>query len=158
MTDVTDMARRGESASLYEARLEALFELSHLSTDSSLKTITDFALEEAIRLTHSKIGYLAFTNKDESIISMYSWSRQAMKECGLADKPIDYVTADTGLWGEVVRQRKAIITNDYQAPNPLKKGYPEGHLKIIRNMNIPVFEKDHIVAVAGVGNKARYQN
>ena len=46
-----------------------------------------------------------------------------------------------------------MITNDYAAPNPYKKGYPEGHVEIRRHLNIPVFDGDRIVAVAGVGNK-----
>jgi PAS domain S-box-containing protein len=46
-----------------------------------------------------------------------------------------------------------VITNDYAAENPLKKGYPEGHVPIKRHMNIPLFDDTHIVMVAGVGNK-----
>ena len=34
-----------------------------------------------------------------------------------------------------------------------KKGYPEGHFHVSRHLSVPVFEKDRIVAVAGVGNK-----
>src|SRR5208337_51761 len=33
------------------------------------------------------------------------------------------------------------------------KGYPEGHPHIIRHMNVPVMDRDHIVIVAGVANK-----
>ncbi len=51
------------------------------------------------------------------------------------------------------RQRRPVITNDYSAPNPAKRGYPEGHVKVERHMNIPVFEDGKIVIVAGVGNK-----
>jgi PAS domain S-box-containing protein len=76
-----------------------------------------------------------------------------MKQCGIIDKPIVYPVETTGLWGEAVRQRKPIITNDYSAPNPLKKEYPNGHVEVARHMNIPVFDGDRIVAVAGVGNK-----
>jgi len=54
-----------------------------------------------------------------------------------------------------VRRRKAAITNDYAAPSPYKKGIPEGHVPVTRHMNIPVFDGDRIVAVAGVGNKSR---
>ncbi|MBV5349902.1 GAF domain-containing protein, partial [bacterium] len=56
-------------------------------------------------------------------------------------------------WGEVVRQRKPIITNDYSAPNPHKKGYPKGHVHLERHMNVPIFRNSRIVAVVGVGNK-----
>jgi PAS domain S-box-containing protein len=57
------------------------------------------------------------------------------------------------LWGEAVRQRKAVITNDYAAPHPAKKGCPTGHVPLRRHLNVPVFDGQRIVVVAGVGNK-----
>ena len=39
----------------------------------------------------------------------------------MIDKPIVYQVKDTGLWGEAIRQRIPVITNDYAAPNPLKR-------------------------------------
>ncbi len=140
------------SLKLNEACLEALLKLS-LKTDESKKVLVDFALEQAIFLTNSTIGYLAFLNEDETILSMYSWSKQAMKNCEIFDKPIDYPIISTGFWGEAVRQRKPVVTNDYTRPNPLKKGLPKGHIPLDRHMNVPIFDKDKIVAVAGVGNK-----
>ncbi len=150
------VALEAESAELQrhlnEQRLQALVKLSEM-TSASLKEITDFALEEAVRLTRSTIGYLAFMNEDETVLTMHSWSKEAMKECAIQDKPLLYQVAETGLWGEAVRQRKPVITNDYTGPNPLKKGYPPGHVQIRRHMNTPVFEGERIVVVAGVGNK-----
>ena len=135
-----------------EARFKALVELGRLA-DASLETITHHALEEGVRLTGSQIGYLAFLNEDESVLTMHAWSKGAMAQCAMADKPIVYSVETTGLWGEAIRQRKPLITNDYAAPSPLKKGCPEGHVPIRRHMNLPVFDGDRIVAVAGVGNK-----
>ena len=147
--------RQAEDAlRLEQSRLEALLRLSQLA-DSPLQEITDFALEEAVRLTESKIGYLAFMNEDETVLTMHSWSKTAMSECAIIDKPIVYPVETTGLWGEAVRQRQPVITNDYAAPNPLKKGHPEGHVTVTRHMNVPVFDGERIVAVAGVGNKER---
>jgi len=142
------------SLKLNEARLEALLKLS-LKTDESKKVLVDFALEQAIFLTNSTIGYLAFMNEDETILSMHSWSKQAMKNCGIIDKPIDYPIMSTGLWGEAVRQRKPVVTNDYPGQNPLQKGLPKGHIPLDRHMNVPIFDRDKIVAVAGVGNKQK---
>ncbi len=144
--------RAADALRLEQARLEALLQLSHMA-NASLKEITDFALEEAVRLTGSTIGYLAFMNEDETVLAMHSWSKTAMRECAIIDKPILYPVETTGLWGEAVRQRQPVITNDYAAPNPLKKGYPDGHVPVTRHMNVPVFEGERIVAVAGVGNK-----
>jgi PAS domain S-box-containing protein len=137
---------------LNEARLEALYRLNEME-EKTIHEITDFALDAAVRLTKSTIGYLAFTNDDETVLTMYSWSKGAMAACTIADKPLVYPVASTGLWGEAIRQRQPIITNDYAAPNPCKKGYPTGHVPVSRHMNVPIFDGDRIVVVAGVGNK-----
>ena len=145
--------RLAEAALLLErSRLEALLQLAQMGA-ATMREITDFALEAAVRLTGSKIGYLAFMNEDETVLTMHSWSKTAMQQCAIIDKPIVYPVETTGLWGEAVRQRKPVITNDYSAPGPLKKGYPEGHVQVHRHMNVPVFDGKRIVAVAGVGNK-----
>ncbi len=150
--DVTERMQAQEALQFNTERIEALFHLNQMR-DASLEAIADFALEAAVRLTGSKIGYLAFVNEDESILTMYAWSKAVMQECTIADKPLVYPLETTGLWGEAVRQRRPIITNDYAAPNPWKKGYPEGHVALRRHVNVPIFSGDHIVIVAGVANK-----
>ena len=155
--DITNHKIAEEAMCLNESRLETLIELNRM-TESPMKQITDFVLESAVKLTNSKIGYLAFINEDETVLTMHSWSKETMEQCKIIDKPIIYPVETTGLWGETVRQRKPIITNDYSAPNPFKKGYPKSHIKINRHMNIPVFDNKRIVAVAGVGNKVEEYN
>ena len=83
-------------------------------TGAPLNEITNFALEEAIRLTRSKVGYLAFANEDETQLRMYSWSVGDIKECKIKHKQTTYHIDKMGLWGEALRQRKPIITNDYK--------------------------------------------
>jgi PAS domain S-box-containing protein len=141
-----------EALRLNESRLEALWKLSKM-TAAPLQEIADFTLEEAVRLTKSKIGFVGLLNEDETVLSMQSWSKTVMDQCGVIDKPIVYPLENAGLWGEAVRQRRPIITNDYAAPNSYKKGYPEGHVKLHRFMAIPVFDGEGMVAVASVANK-----
>jgi PAS domain S-box-containing protein len=151
--DITDRKLAEEAKKLNENRLEALVTLSNM-TDAGERELTHFAMEAAVILTSSTIGYIAFMNDDETVLTMYAWSKQAMHECAIDDKPLVYPVETTGLWGEAVRQRRAVITNDYAAPNPWKKGTPDGHVRIGRHMNAPAFEGSRIVCVAGVGNKA----
>ena len=150
--DITNTKRAEEALHLNAERTRTLLQLNQM-TGATLQEITDFVLEKAVQLTGSTIGYLAFLNEDESVLTMHSWSRSAMAECSVAQKPINYPVTKTGLWGEAVRQRKPVITNDYHSPNPWKKGYPDGHVQILRHMNVPVFADSRIVLVAGVGNK-----
>jgi PAS domain S-box-containing protein len=150
--DTTERRLSEKTQALNSQRIQTLLQLNQM-TDATLQEITDFVLEEAVRLTQSTIGYLAFLNEDESVLTMHSWSKSAMAECAIQDKPIIYPVATTGLWGEAVRQRRPVFTNDYAAANPLKKGYPQGHVAVKRHMNVPVFDGSRIVIVAGVGNK-----
>jgi len=153
LNDITAYKQAQETIRMDATRLDVLLKLSQMGNASD-KEITDFVLNEAIRLTGSTIGYIAFISEDESVLHMSSWSKSALEECKIEDKALEYPVETTGLWGEAVRQRKAIITNDYAAPSPYKKGYPEGHVHIIRHMNVPIFDGERIVIVVGVGNKA----
>lgn len=141
-----------QAASLNEARLEALLALSQM-TDAPLQKITDFALEQGVLLTRSKIGYLSFANEDETVLTMHSWSRNTLERCQIDDQTYVYPVETTGLWGEALRQRRPIVTNEYAAANPWKRGLPEGHVPIYRHMNVPIFDGGRVVVVAGVGNK-----
>jgi PAS domain S-box-containing protein len=158
VVETTERKQAEERSKLDEARANTLLELSQM-TDRSAAEIANHAMESAIKLTGSTIGYIAFANEDETVLTMHYWSNSAMQQCAMVDKPIVYPVKDTGLWGEAIRQRKAVITNDYAAPNPLKKCTPPGHVRLTRHMNVPVFDGGRIVAVAGVGNKAEdYQD
>ena len=149
--NITERKRAEVALLLDDSRLEALQILSQMD-DASLQEIIDFALEAGVKLTGSRLGYLAFVNDDETSLVMHSWSKSAMRECEIEHKRMVYALAETGLWGEALRQRKAVITNDYPS-SPLKKGTPKGHVKVLRHMNVPILDKGKIVIVAGVGNK-----
>jgi hypothetical protein len=135
---------------LNEERLEALLNLARMEIESGNK-ITDFALEEAVRLTKSGGGYLHFFNEDEQTIQLYSWSKDVLKTCSA--KPDHHYPLDAaGVWADSIRLRKAVIHNNYQSLAD-KKGYPEGHFHLMRHLGIPIFDGDRIVGVTGVGNK-----
>lgn len=151
LEDISSKIQIKENLKLDESRLEALLKLYEMSS-MSFKEIARFVQEEAVRLTQSKMGYLAFL-EEGNMLRMHSWSHDAMKVCAVENRTFKYPLETTGIWGEAIRQRKPIITNDFQAPNPLKKGYPKGHIKISRHMNVPIYDDDEIVGVAGVGNK-----
>ena len=78
-----------------------------------------------------------------------------MDECRVEESAPSYPLEITGLWGEAVRQRRAILVNDYAAPNPGKKGCPEGHVALARFLTVPIFNGESVAAVIGVANKIR---
>lgn len=133
-------------------RLKIINDLSQLS-DIEPGDLYNFALERAIELCDSKIGFLGFLNEDETRVKIHAWSASSMKACEIKDRCIDFEVAKTGIWGEVIRQRNPLIINNYEKENPLKRGIPEGHVPILNYLSIPVFDKGKIVSVLAVGNK-----
>ena len=152
--DITDQKRTEEELRMREERLRLLLAIRSMD-EKSLKEVADAVLEAATKLTDSPIGYLALLDEGEKVLTMHAWSSQAMDSCAVPEPTRIFPLESTGLWGEAVRQRKPIITNDYAASNSLKRGLPEGHIPLTRHMNVPLFDGERIVALLGVGNKKR---
>jgi hypothetical protein len=133
---------------------KALDRLS-LYASKPLGEYKDAITRECCALTGSTLSYFATMNVAQDVLTMVGWSNSAMANCSMIDKPIVYKLTETGLWGDAVRERKAVITNDYKGlVKPTKKGYPAGHVNVRKHMNLPVFEKGRVALVIGVGNKA----
>ena len=124
----------------------------------NLQGFLDYALDKALELTQSEIGYIYFYNEDRKEFYLNSWSKDVMKECSVVYPQSCYELDKTGIWGEAVRQRKPILINDYKAQHPLKKGYPEGHVCLTSFLTVPIFHNQRIVAVVGVANKSSDYN
>jgi signal transduction histidine kinase len=137
---------------LADARLQALLELNQLSS-AGFDEIASYTLNAAITLTESEHGYLALTAEDEQHLHMYAWSDEALKHCQLIDRPREYDLDRVGLWGEPLRQKRGVITNDYASENPTKRGLPEGHIELWRHVGVPIMDGERVVAVIGVANK-----
>ncbi len=150
--DITARKKISEAIKLEAERLKSLVEIVQRESDS-IQQLLDFTLEEAIKLTKSKIGYVNFYDEDRKEFTFNTWSKDTMKECAIVDTPMVFKLEDTGIWGEAVRQAKPVVVNDFQAYNSLKKGYPAGHAKIHKYLTIPVFYQNGIVAVIAVANK-----
>jgi signal transduction histidine kinase len=136
--------------------LQSLYDLIQKDFDTEKELIT-YALEEAVRLTESEIGYLHFLHPDQKTIDLYLWSSEVLKNC-TASKDRHYPIENAGLWADSARLKKPVIHNDYPN-NTEKKGYPEGHSPIERHLGVPVIDKNLVVVICGVGNKkAPYTN
>ena len=149
--DLTEQLLAQQKLRLDEIRFEALYTLSRMIDDPE-SAILDYALEAGVRITESSIGYIYLLNEDETELTLHAWSKNVMPSCNVTSYPDVYKVEDTGLWGDAVRRREPVITNDYEH-DPGKRGTPEGHIPILRHMNVPLTDGERIVLLAGVGNK-----
>ncbi len=131
---------------------QLLLDVLGLTFDSKQEQL-DYALHQILKLSGSQYGYIYLYDEEKQEFTLNSWTNGVMDECLIENAPKVYQLAYTGIWGEVVRQRKPIIVNDLTTPSPLKKGYPKGHVQLQRFMTVPVFIDGRIVAVVGLGNK-----
>jgi len=151
-SDITPRKQAEEALRQEETRLRKLVEITQHSAPD-IQSLLDFALEKCLELTGSRFGYIYHYNEDTRTFTLNSWSREVMQTCTITKPQTCYELANTGIWGEAVRQRSPVILNDFQADHPLKKGYPEGHAPLTRFLTVPVLSNARIVAVVGVANK-----
>jgi PAS domain S-box-containing protein len=156
VTDITNRKRRDRTLKLNEERLESILEFTKREYFSQ-EEITKCALEEAVRLTDSEIGYIHFVDNEEGDVNLvlFSWSNEVSKNC-VAKKVPHYPLDAAGCWADCIRIREPVIHNDYEnlTYEDGKRGLPEGHIPLKRHMSVPIIGNGgNIVAVAGVGNK-----
>ncbi len=133
-------------------RLEAAISILQYDAKDS-KELFEYVLEHAVRLTGSKIGFILNYDGNEKKCVLNAWSKEVMHECTMIEKPEEFYLDKAGVWAEAIRQARPVIINNYKEPNPYKRGYPEGHVELVRYLGIPVFKGKEIVATVGVANK-----
>jgi len=141
-----------EEQELNQRRLETLVKLNQMEELGPLVT-AKFAFGEALRLTQSNIGWMGEISEDQKTMTIYSWVSKITNNCKVQGASDVFSLDNRGLWSMALHQKRPIIINDYQAPNPWKKGLPEGHVELSRLMVVPIMNGEHVVALATVGNK-----
>jgi diguanylate cyclase (GGDEF)-like protein/PAS domain S-box-containing protein len=150
--DVTEVRKHEQLQAKLLQRSSILVEVTSRDFKDRQEQL-DYLLQKALELTESQYGYIYIYDEEARELTLNTWTNGVMEDCEIANPQAKYSLDKTGLWGEVIRQRKHIIINDFQKENPLKKGYPEEHVKLNRFFSIPIIIDGKIVAVAGFANK-----
>ena len=134
-----------------EARLRSLANILQHSGDN-LQDFIDYALEEAVILSGSKIGCLYFYDENRRQLHLNSWSKNCHSESE-TNSPQKCLELDcTGILGEAVLREKSIMINDFSTlRSPI--GAIENLITLNRLLVVPVINNDKISAVIAVANK-----
>jgi DNA-binding response OmpR family regulator len=149
--EIAERNRAAEELRQNVVRQKALLDVYQEISTASVREIISYIVDKCVNLTGSSIGFVGLISDDDQRMEAQIWSEEAMENCPI-DKPLEFSLSEAGLWAEPIRQGRMIVVNDYRAPNPLKKGYPAGHLELVRFMGVPVLDNGRVVAVAGVAN------
>lgn len=135
----------------HETTLTELLDLGQMAYGMNEKEIIQKALSSAVQVTNSVYGYLHFVDQDQNTIQLTVWSEGTLDQCKMQNdghNPID----QAGVWADCVRTGKPAVHNDFQNLSD-RKGYPDGHVNLIRHASVPLFDGDRLRIVLGVGNK-----
>ncbi len=148
---------RFENESMHHLRIQKVLEtrlkLMDFAQSHSIDEILRQTLDEVEKLTDSIVIFYHFVEPDQKTLSLQMWSTHTALELCRADASGSHYSVDNaGVWGDCVHHRQAVMHNDYSSLKH-RKGLPEGHAPITRELVVPIFRKDCIVAIIGVGNK-----
>ncbi len=144
-----DITERKRNSAVNSSRLH-LLQFAEMHT---LPELLEETLNEAEKLTDSRVGFYHFVEEDQVTLSLQDWSTRTKTEfCTAEGKGLHYDISEAGVWVDCVRELKPVIHNDY-ASLPHRKGMPEGHAEVIRELVVPVIRGDKIKAILGIGNK-----
>ncbi len=144
-----DITERRQAEDILQARLR----LSEAAFTHSLDELLTKTLDEAEALTGSTIGFFHFLAEDQETLLLQTWSSHTLSTmCSAEGKGQHYPVHKAGIWVDCIHQRRPVIHNDY-ASLPHRRGMPEGHAPVVRELVVPIFRGNAIVGILGVGNK-----
>ncbi len=155
-TDISDRLRAENIIYKEKERGRVLLELHEKAYYFKDKELFDFALDCAVMLTDSSIGFCHSVDDDGRTIVLTSWNSEALKTCN-ALYDFHYPVDEAGNWVDCVREKRPVIYNNF-SDSPNRKGLPEGHTPVKRFMSIPVIEGGTARIIFGVGNKSEEYN
>lgn len=144
-----NIQQRDQAESIIQSRLR----LMQFADTHTLDELLQFILDEIEILTGSTVSFLHLLEADQKTLLFQAWSTNTLQNMCKADgKDSHYAVGQAGVWADCVRQRQPIIHNDY-ASLPHRKGLPEGHAPVIREIVFPIMRDTKIVGIIGLGNK-----
>lgn len=148
-----ELKRSYDELSKAENLLAARFKLSELAMTANLDRIMQATVDEAEIFTASKMGFFHFVNEDQETLTLQAWSSNTLNTmCPAEGKGKHYPLSQAGVWVDCIHQRAPVLHQDY-ASLPHKKGLPDGHVPIVRELTLPIIRGEKVKAVIGVGNK-----
>ena len=136
-----------------ESIMQVRLRLMRFAVSYTVDELLQATLDEIEALTGSTIGFFHFLEADQKTLWLQAWSTNTIQNmCKAEGKGSHYSVEQAGVWADCVRQCQPVVHNDY-ASLPYRKGTPEGHAPIVRELTVPILRDDRVVAILGVGNK-----
>lgn len=136
-----------------DMRLTAMFAMSQRAAELSERELLQLAVDEAVRLTGSHVGYLHLVHQESQEIELGVWCSHSAPLCE-AVMARRYPLDEAGPWADSVRQGRPVIHNSYPLPAAGQaRLHPPGPIPLRRHLGVPIIEHGRTLVLLGVGNK-----
>ncbi len=133
---------------------QTCLELVSQPLDTPERAVLQMAVDAAVELTESQVGYIHYVNADQDSIELCTWSASTAQYC-TAHFDRHYPLSRAGIWADTARYGRPQIHNDYSSV-PTRRGLPPGHAPLVRHLGVPAVTPEGIHLLIGVGNAPRF--
>jgi len=156
ISDVTERREAAERAFRQSALLEGINKVFReaLSCETE-EEVARKCLNVASELTQSEFGFLGDVDAEGklTVIAMSDLGWEACRMPRTAAVNLLHDRKPRGIWGEVWRTGESVIAND-PARHPARVGPPPGHPELRAFLGVPMKERERVVGMIGLANKA----
>ena len=133
----------------FEALTAFRLRLLELADTASTEELLTFTLDEAERLTGSRLGFFNFVSNDQAVLREACSTNAKTDNCGHAPHP---TIIDFGVSIDVIREMKAVIHNDHASLRHCNCKFAPHH-SAFRELIVPVIRNGKVMATLEIGNK-----
>lgn len=108
------------------------------------------AIKQGLSLTQSKVGYVHIFDEKNNQITKTAWSDEVEDYFSISQQQT--YQADSGIWTETIKTRKAVIHNDLTKLIE-NRTQEDGFFAFKNHLCIPIHYRKKIVGIIGVGNR-----
>ncbi len=137
---------------LDELRIKTISDFSKI-TGSSLEEMSMFALGEAVRISKSETGYIAFINEKNHYVELTTLFPEKTSNENCINKKLYYDLSDTETISDVIATCRPLIIEEEQQLKKIGNMYATGNLILKRHIDIPVVISEKVAVVVGLGNR-----
>jgi len=156
-SDISERRKAQELMQRNLTRLTSIVNILQFRT-GNLLDFMEYALHEALKLSDSTVGILYQYYPDTDELQLIGMTAQGGVNQFSLNKH-RFKTRKPSLWSEVVKQKTAVVINDFPHSDVALKNLPSNHMQIRNVLGLPVIYDNQITAILLLANNPQdYDN
>lgn len=145
--DITDRKLAEEALSASERELSLHNAIADQFLTTSDDELYEKVLREVMEALESPLGIFGYINEEGDLV-VPSLTTEVLEQCDVEDKAMVFPRESwAGVWGEALIERRPVLAN---RPGSV----PPGHIPISRSIFVPILDREELIGLIAVANRA----